>query len=324
MKDAFGQALGYARSFDRLDRSSSSCDIGHASTYTRLLTEPELSRVPQRPDQPDLSCAIWPSTDTLRRVFEDRWPSIIQALGQDHARVAAASRPWQEAGRRRARSRADRAVPHALPCSPMFAEDVGLLPEGLFTRALKELWLPHPASFPGGVEDLWRKMNDGGEMFGVVGKILRFNGGLFANPRRSSWTRRPLRSCCRRRVQLVRRRARHLRHPAGTRPGSQRAPRTGRPFHPRAYVERLVRPTIEEPLRATGTWCRSRCAGLLSPPNTPRPTRHPRTNSRKPWPWCASSTRSCATRAWLESRLRLGNFLYVTLESVQAPGRRGG
>jgi hypothetical protein len=43
-----------------------------------------------------------------------------------------------------------------------------------------------PGVFPSQVEHLWRTMNDGGELFGVVGKILRFNGGLFASPRRSS------------------------------------------------------------------------------------------------------------------------------------------
>ena len=33
----------------------------------------------------------------------------------------------------------------------MFAEDVGLLPGGAFTLAIKDHWLPNPASFPGGV-----------------------------------------------------------------------------------------------------------------------------------------------------------------------------
>lgn len=72
----------------------------------------------------------------------------------------------------------------------MFAEDVGFLPDGVFAKAPKDFWLPHPESFPGGVENLWRTMNEGGEMFGVVGKILRFNGpygesqgATFAQPR---------------------------------------------------------------------------------------------------------------------------------------------
>src|ERR1019366_3123143 len=64
----------------------------------------------------------------------------------------------------------------------MFAEDVGLLPERAFTDALEKFWIPSPASFPGGVESLWRAMNAGDHLFGVVGKLLKFNGGPFARP----------------------------------------------------------------------------------------------------------------------------------------------
>lgn len=61
----------------------------------------------------------------------------------------------------------------------MFAEDVGLLPDKLFSKYLHEYWLPNPASFAGGVGALWRDMNEGRET--VAGKLLRFNGGLFAD-----------------------------------------------------------------------------------------------------------------------------------------------
>ena len=60
----------------------------------------------------------------------------------------------------------------------MFAEDVGLLPEKPFSHALKNWWLPSPASFPGGVGSLWQAMDRGGDF--VTGKLLRFNGGLFS------------------------------------------------------------------------------------------------------------------------------------------------
>ncbi len=68
----------------------------------------------------------------------------------------------------------------------MFAEDVGLLPpakngHGLFTHFLEEHWLTAPAQFPGEIEMIWRSMNAGGSILGVVGKILQFNGGLFAD-----------------------------------------------------------------------------------------------------------------------------------------------
>jgi len=50
-------------------------------------------------------------------------------------------------------------------------------------------------------------------VFGVVGKILRFNGGLFASPKALALDKKAWRSCSGGRVQLGRRRARHLRAP---------------------------------------------------------------------------------------------------------------
>ncbi len=59
----------------------------------------------------------------------------------------------------------------------LFAEDVGLLPRGLFTDLLT-LGARRPELFPGQVEALLTAMRDGG-VFGVA-EIARFNGGLFA------------------------------------------------------------------------------------------------------------------------------------------------
>ena len=64
----------------------------------------------------------------------------------------------------------------------MFAEDVGLLKEQLFTETLSDRWLKNPAEFRSGAEDLWTAMNEGSK-FGFYGRLLRFNGGLFASPR---------------------------------------------------------------------------------------------------------------------------------------------
>ena len=49
----------------------------------------------------------------------------------------------------------------------MFAEDVGLLPAEAFTKALRDYWGPNPPSFSGGIESLWRTMNEGGDLFGA-------------------------------------------------------------------------------------------------------------------------------------------------------------
>jgi type II restriction/modification system DNA methylase subunit YeeA len=59
----------------------------------------------------------------------------------------------------------------------LFAEDVGLLPRGLFTDLLT-LGSRRPQLFSGQVQALLTAMRDGG-VFGVV-EIARFNGGLFA------------------------------------------------------------------------------------------------------------------------------------------------
>jgi hypothetical protein len=58
----------------------------------------------------------------------------------------------------------------------MFAEDVGLLEENLFTNALKTRWIPKPDLFPAAIDNLWQAMN-AGTIFGMD-KLLRFNGGL--------------------------------------------------------------------------------------------------------------------------------------------------
>ena len=59
----------------------------------------------------------------------------------------------------------------------MFAEDVGLLKEDVFTKALRDRWIVNPADFQPQIEELWQKMNTGGT-FGYD-RILRFNGSFF-------------------------------------------------------------------------------------------------------------------------------------------------
>lgn len=62
----------------------------------------------------------------------------------------------------------------------MFAEDVDLLQGKAFTRALEERWLLRPSTFKTEIEALWQAMKDGTN-FGFE-RLLRFNGGLFADP----------------------------------------------------------------------------------------------------------------------------------------------
>jgi hypothetical protein len=137
----------------------------------------------------------------------------------------------------------------------MFAEDVGLLPpaengQGLFTHALEHQWVPNPQSFPSQIAALWQTMNAGGAMFGVAGKILKFNGGLFADPAALPMTREQLQV-----LQLA-----ALADWSGVEPAifgtlleralnPKERHRLGAHFTPRTYVERLVAQTIEETIR---------------------------------------------------------------------------
>jgi hypothetical protein len=149
MKDAYGQALGYARSFDRPPPFIIVCDIGHCfDLYAAFDGSGNYRRSPTRRTTGCFSRSR-PSTGHLRASSRnplDLDPS--KHSGQDHARSGGApGRPGQEAGRRRHDQ--ELIAQFLMRCLfTMFAEDVGLLPEGLFTRALKEQWLPHPASSP--------------------------------------------------------------------------------------------------------------------------------------------------------------------------------
>lgn len=134
----------------------------------------------------------------------------------------------------------------------MFAEDVGLLPDHAFTELLQSV--PGDGTgFPELLSTLFREMNTGtGKTISVVlrKKLLKFNGGLFADD-----TVLPVNGL---QLGLLKQAARmNWRNvePAifGTLleralvPSERHA--LGAHFTPRAYVERLVLPTVIEPLR---------------------------------------------------------------------------
>lgn len=131
----------------------------------------------------------------------------------------------------------------------MFAEDVGLLKEQLFTEALKTRWLGNPKTFKPEVEGLWRAMNEG-TSFGFHGQLLRFNGGLFAQPQGFDLSADQLQIL----LTAAKRDWRNV-EPAIFGTLLERAldkkerSKLGAHYTPRAYVERLVRPVIIEPLQ---------------------------------------------------------------------------
>ena len=131
----------------------------------------------------------------------------------------------------------------------MFAEDVELLPFGSFTKLLGEL-KNEPGTFKEMLENLWGTMNTGGLSPILRKKLPRFNGGLFAHADAIDLNKDQIQLL----LDASTANWRDV-EPAifGTLLERALDPRErhklGAHYTPRAYVERLVNPTVVEPLR---------------------------------------------------------------------------
>ena len=191
----------------------------------------------------------------------------------------------------------------------MFAEDVGLLPDRSFTELLESI----PANgdgFQEVMQQLFREMNTGtGKGISVVlrKKLLHFNGGLFADD-----TVLPLNGL---QFGLLKKAAQQnwaKVEPAifGTlleralNPAERH--QLGAHYTPRAYVERLVLPTVVEPLRAE--WENIRAAAVT----------HARAGNLKKarTEVNAYHDKLCQVTV-LDPACGSGNFLYVALEHLK-------
>ena len=136
----------------------------------------------------------------------------------------------------------------------LFAEDVGLIKPGGFTDLLQSV-RDNPAQFVPLTEHLWRDMN-AGAAFSVIlrERVPRFNGGLFAQGQALPLDRDQLDLL----IDAGRADWRQV-EPAifGTLLERALDPRErhtlGAHYTPRAYVERLVLPTVIAPLREEWT-----------------------------------------------------------------------
>ncbi len=188
----------------------------------------------------------------------------------------------------------------------MFAEDVGLLPEHGFADLLKRLQ-NNPDNFAPMLENLWHSMNQGGFSPILESSVLRFNGGLFASPQALPLNRDQI-------DLLIKAAAADWTYvePAifGTLLERALDPRErhklGAHYTPRAYVERLVLPTVIEPLRKE--WQDVQTAALAYQ------------NQNKPKQAVAEvrnfHQHLCELRI-LDPACGSGNFLYVTLEHMK-------
>ncbi len=188
-----------------------------------------------------------------------------------------------------------------------FAEDIGLLPLKSFERFLTG-FRGRVHALPGGLEGFWNDMNRGSPFSGFVGGPMpEFNGGLFANPQALPLTE----------VQLELLIAASATDWKAVEPAIfgtllERAlsdkdrHKLGAHYTPRSYVERLVIPTVIEPLRAD--WQVAREEALLFDKLGKMDLAEGRL-----WEFMHAL---CAVKV-LDPACGSGNFLYVTLEHMK-------
>ncbi len=304
MRDAYGQALGYAHTLDDPPPFILTTDIGYCFEFYSAFDGNGVYRSFPNAQKNRVYLKDLPQhVDTLRAVFTDPYSldpakKATKVTREVAAHLAELARSLEEA-----KHPPERVAKFLMRCIfTMFAEDVGMLPDNLFTTLLRNQWLLKAGSFPKGIQSLWKAMNDGSEY--VVGKLLRFNGGLFKDSEALPLTAKQLllleeaAACDWSEVEpaifgtLLERalnpRERHL---------------LGAHFTPRAYVERLVGPTIEEPLRADWDLVRAEVRQLVDTGKEALATRTVH----------AFYDKLCHIKV-LDPACGTGNFLYVTLD----------
>jgi hypothetical protein len=188
----------------------------------------------------------------------------------------------------------------------MFSEDVSLIPAGGFTDILQKS-LADPAIYEHFLRDLWTAMNLGAVSVALGRKLLRFNGNLFANP-----AILPLNPA---QIAILLEAAKadwKEVEPAifGTLLERALDPKErhklGAHYTPRAYVERLVLPTVMEPLRKEWDNVQAAASLLFS--------QGKEKEARKT---IAGFHERLLKIKVLDPACGSGNFLYVTLEHLK-------
>ena len=188
----------------------------------------------------------------------------------------------------------------------MFAEDVGLLPERAFEELLGRM-VETPQHFVPALESLWQVMDEGGYAPHLNATVKRFNGALFRNRNaivlekediRELWTaaRRDWRDVEPAIFGTLLERALDKRERG----------KLGAHYTPRAYVERLVVPTIIEPLRTDWEEVLTRAHELEGDNDSEGALKTIKDFHH----------RLCTIRV-LDPACGTGNFLYVSLELMK-------
>ena len=220
----------------------------------------------------------------------------------------------------------------------MFAEDAELLPKGSFHQLLKQ-HRDDPAVLQQMLRYLWADMDKGGFCAALVKPVLRFNGKLFKGAGAAAYSLLLNNEQIDGLLEAARTNWRDV-EPAifGTLleraldPSERHA--LGAHYTPRAYVERLVLPTVIEPLRSD--WADVQVAALtLAQEASALEAQPPTVKAKKDF--AALDRHHAAVRAkWKEARQQVkaflhrlctlrvldpacgsANFLYVTLEHLK-------
>lgn len=189
----------------------------------------------------------------------------------------------------------------------MFAEDVDLLERHSFTRMLEELQaMPDKAHLA--LEQLWTDMDTGSALNAWIREPVRkFNGGLFRDARALPLTAEMVAE-----LTIAARRDWRDVEPAifGTlleqALDKKERHKLGAHYTPRAYVERLVTPTIIEPLRDDWRDVMVECQALIEDGKSDEALREARRFHES----------LCDIRV-LDPACGTGNFLYVAMEMMK-------
>ena len=202
----------------------------------------------------------------------------------------------------------------------MFAEDVELLPKGAFTQLL-QTHRNDPDTLQHMLRILWADMDHGGFSAALAARVLHFNGKLFKGAGNAGYSLRLTPAQIDLLIAAARCNWREV-EPAifGTLleraldPAERHA--LGAHYTPRAYVERLVLPTVIEPLRAE--WADARAAALVLAREAAALTgkAHGDKLAAARAQVKAFQHRLCTVRV-LDPACGSANFLYVTLEHLK-------
>lgn len=188
----------------------------------------------------------------------------------------------------------------------MFAEDVNLIEKNSF-RTLLESIKSSPQQFVPLVQSIWDSMNTGGFCIALRQTMLKFNGGLFDNREALPVTQEQLDLI----IEAAKADWRDV-EPAifGTLLERALDPRErhklGAHYTPRDYVERLVMPTVIDPLRAEWDNVQAAAAKHLADEEPKKAVQAVR----------AFLDHLCTIKV-LDPACGSGNFLYVTMEHMK-------